>query len=76
MNSIKKVLTNKVVKMEEGPLMLVRDGFGCHPDLSGTALFGYAEGYGEIRVDGMEVERLATEEETEAFFGRTGLERP
>jgi hypothetical protein len=56
--------------------MLAKDGFGCVHELRGTAVFGHAEGYGDIRIDGMEVERIATDAETEAFFQRTGIERP
>ena len=76
MNSLKENIQHKVVKIENGPLMLCQDGFGCFEFTSGTALFGHAQGYGEIKIDAMEVERLATEEEEKTFFANTGLEKP
>lgn len=76
MNSLKENIQGKVVKIENGPFILCQDGFGCFNFTSGTALFGHAQGYGDIRVDAMEVERFATQEEEETFFANTGLEKP
>lgn len=52
---------------EEHRVFLARDGFGCHPDTIGKAVFTTQIATGlDLRVSGYDLDRFATEEEVQA----------
>ena len=74
MNALKKDLTDKYIildgKIYKGDItdrvFFCEDGFGCHSFTIGSAIFGEFVADGEkTRIEGDEVERLATPEEVE-----------
>lgn len=81
-NALGEELTDKVVVLKEEVLAApyraleqrlfrVTGGFGAHNFTSGTALFGEFLADGETcRMDGWDVERLATDEEVQLVTGQ------